>query len=49
MNTKGGRPGAVDGRFIPLSYIDDVNSVRVGKAKPMDDVLEEVSTRYRLK
>jgi len=37
-----------DTGFIPLSYIDEINSVRVGKEKPMDEVLEEPATRYRL-
>lgn len=34
--------------FIPLSYIDDVNSIRVGCQGPMDEVLEETATSYRL-
>jgi len=36
-------------RFIPVSYIDDVNSVRVGKKEPMDEALEEATSKYRLK
>jgi len=35
--------------FIPLSYIYDVNSVGVGKACPMDEALEETSSRYRVR
>ena len=34
--------------FIPLSYIDDVNSGRVGKATNMDRALEAAATKYRL-
>jgi len=34
---------------VPLSYIDDVNSVRVGKVGPMDEVLEETPSKYRMK
>jgi len=30
--------------FIPLSYTDDVNSVRVGNSGPMDEVLQETAT-----
>ena len=36
-------------RFIPLSYIDDINSVRVGKEKPMDEALEKAASKYGLK
>jgi len=32
-----------------LSYIDDVNSVRVGKPGPMDEALEERASSYGLK
>jgi len=48
---KDGETGGGSGRgsFIPLSYIDDINSVRVGKPKPMDEVLEQMATRYKLK
>lgn len=42
-------PGNGRDTFIPLSYIDDVNSVRVGKTGPLDDVLEEAAAWYRLK
>lgn len=34
--------------FTPISYIDDVNSIRVGKPKNMDKALEGVSQKYKL-
>ena len=34
--------------FIPLSYIDDVNSVRVGGPRQMDEALESAAEEYRL-
>jgi len=34
--------------FIPLSYIDDVNSVRVGGPRKMDEALESAAKEYRL-
>jgi len=37
-----------DRDFIPLSYIDDVNSVRVGRVANMDKALGEASQKYRL-
>jgi len=50
MNTRGGKAKDRNRRkFIPLSYIDDVSSVRVGREDKMDKVLTEVAPRYRLK
>lgn len=37
MSTRGG--GHRGNVFILLQYIDDVNSVRIGKEKPMDEAL----------
>lgn len=38
MTTRTGRGDPALKTFIPISYIDDVNSVRVGKPGPMDEV-----------
>ena len=35
------RTGRSRNDFIPLSYIDDINSVRVGSVAVMDKILEE--------
>jgi len=34
---------------VPLSFIDDINSVRVGKVDPMDEAIEEAKGEYRLR
>ena len=47
VKARGGGPGTRRD-FIPLSYIDDVNSVRVGKVTNMDRALEGAATKYRL-
>lgn len=40
--TRRGKGGGREKRtFVPLSYIGDINSVRVGKSEPMDEVLEK--------
>jgi len=47
---KGTEKGTGEPRdFIPLSYIDDVNSVRKGRVTNMDKALEGASQKYRLK
>jgi len=47
MSTRGG--GGKGGRgFAPLSYIDDVNSVRVGPLGPMDEVLEATARDFHV-
>ena len=49
MNTRGESGGIRrGGTFNPLSYIDDVNSVRVGNPRQMDQVLESAAEEYRL-
>ena len=35
-----GKEARREGTFIPLSYIDDVNSIRVGGSRQMDEALE---------
>jgi len=47
MDTRSGR--SRKDVFIPLQYIDDVNSVRVGKEKQMDEALEKAAREYKLK
>jgi len=46
MNTRKG--GSGEGVFVPLSYIDDVNSVRVGPPGPMDEALETAAAEFNL-
>jgi len=36
------------GTFIPLSYIDDVNSIRVGNPRQMDKALESAAKEFNL-
>ena len=47
IDTRGKQQGE-EKMFIPLSYIDDVNSVRVGKPGPMDVALESAAAEYHL-
>jgi len=46
MNTRRGNKGTRV--FAPLSYIDDVNSVRVGPLGPMDKALESAAAEFHL-
>ena len=46
MNTRKGNRGSRV--FAPLSYIDDVNSVRVGPPGPMDEALESAAAEFNL-
>jgi len=50
MSTRGepGRTKRGD-TFIPLSYIDDVNSIRVGNPRQMDEVLESAARDFNLR
>ena len=48
MNTRRGAGGRGERVFAPLSYIDDVNSVRVGPPGPMDEALETAAAEFRL-
>jgi len=40
MNTRSGKGEGGGRTWVPLSYIDDVNSVRVGKTDLMDEALD---------
>ena len=50
MDTRGRSRGVREEKtFIPLSFIDDVNSVRKVNPDPMDEALESAAAEYHLK